>query len=171
LVSELDRLGRENQDVWKKHVREAEESLNRDLRAFRDRISLKVREALQFEYAGAVFEANPAPLETPSTYIGLVFETALENIWFLIPMPVFRLLVHQHFLRSLPWQVEKHLYRLTSEWTEKVMDSIQGMMENADKYVRDELESLANLLSEKADASEEILEDLSRLEEVRKLIY
>jgi hypothetical protein len=171
LVSELDRLGRENQDVWKRLVREAEDTLNRDLQAFRDRISLKVREALQCDYAGAVFEANPEPLEMPSTYIGLVFDTAFEIIWFLIPMRFFRPLAHRHFLRSLPWQLEKHLYRLTSEWTERITGSIQEMMEKANKYVRDELESLDNLLKEKGDDSGDIGEDLARLAELRKIIF
>lgn len=170
LVLELDRLGRENQEVWKSHVREAEDTLNRDLRAFRDRISLKVREALQFEYAGVAFEANPASLEIPSTYIGLVFDTAFENIWFLIPMLIFRPLVHRHFLGSLSWQVEKHLYRLTSEWTERVKDSIQGMMEKAEKYICDELESLEHLLREKTDDSGNIEKDLARLTELQKLV-
>jgi GTP-binding protein EngB required for normal cell division len=170
LVSELDRLGRENQDVWKVHVRKVEGGLNRDLQAFGDRISIKIKEALQYEYAGTSFEAKSTPLEKPSTHLDRVFDTPFEIIWFLIPMPVFRVLVHRHFINSLPWQVEKHLYRLSSEWTERIMDSIQGMMEKAGKHVRDELESLANLLKERMDASGSIEKDLGRLGELESLI-
>jgi hypothetical protein len=51
------------------------------------------------------------------------------------------------------------------------MGAICGMMRAAERHVRDEWESLTNLLRNTADVSGNIQEDLGWCSELRKLIY
>ncbi len=167
LTEKLEQLGRENIQVGDTHVREIESSVNRSARAFAARISDKVREALHFEYTGPVFGGEVVLPEKPSMHLGNVFDTPFEGVWFLVPMWIFRPLIHRHFLHTIPWQVEKHLYRLCSEWTEAMMEAVQSMAKDFQHHVRDEMETFQGLLEASRDSGEDLrmaLEQLGKFE-------
>lgn len=167
LTEKLEMLGREIAQAGEAHVREVEASVNRAARAFEARISGKVREALHFEYTGPVFEGEVVLPEKPSTRLGNVFDTPFDAFWFLVPMWIFRPLVHRHFLKAIPWQVEKHLYRLCSEWTDAMMQAVNGLAKDFQKHVRAEMETIQGLLEGSLDSGEDLrqaLEQLGKLE-------
>jgi GTP-binding protein EngB required for normal cell division len=160
---ELDRLGREHRDAAKGPLEEVEATINREVRAFENRISEKVRAAFGVDYQGNVFELEAPVLEMPSTRIDRAFDTNLELVWFLVPMSLLRTPVHRHFISSLSWQVEKHIHRLTSEWTEKASATIRGVVEEARQHIEDELNSLQVLLERTGDSLEVQERSLDRL--------
>ncbi len=167
LTQRLGLLGREYAPAVEIHVREAEASVNRAARAFADRISDKVKEALHFDYAGPVFGGEVARPEKLSMHLGNVFDTPFEGVWFLVPMWIFRPLVHRHFLKSIPRQVENHIYRLCTQWTEAMMETVKSMTKDFQRHVRDEMETIQGLMEGRQDSGEDLqvaLEQAGKLE-------
>jgi len=77
-------------------------------------------------------------------------------------MPIFRPLVRRHFLRRVPWEVEKNLSRVAAQWADAVGASIDGLFLDATAFLEREVETIAGLVGE-ADA-------VNRCKEVRAAI-
>ncbi|MEA5052055.1 MAG: dynamin family protein [Propionicimonas sp.] len=79
---------------------------------FAQRLGLAVQEALGIELQPPSVAAEaPAPLP-PDITLNPVFDSHLELLSWLIPMRLVRPIMHRHFRRQLPWEVEKNLLRL-----------------------------------------------------------
>ncbi len=89
-----------------RYLNTAIESYSRIVRAFQDRLAQGIEKALHIQFAGAKFEVKIQEPKRPDVYIGNIFMTPWEIVWFLIPMRLFRPLVNHHFLHRLPWDVD-----------------------------------------------------------------
>jgi GTP-binding protein EngB required for normal cell division len=167
LTSRLQVLSAEKGDqITQTHLFKAQKSFSRIVRAFQDRLGRSIEEALHITFSGAEFEARIKKPTHPDIQIGKVFDTDLELIWFLIPMWIFRPLVNRHFLRSLPWEVEKNLHRLASQWSGAVFHSIEALSAQAKSFMENELNTVENLL-EKADDNRALIEkNISAVESI-----
>ncbi|MBN1276101.1 MAG: dynamin family protein [Deltaproteobacteria bacterium] len=148
------------------YLPEALSSSSRIVRAFQDRLSQRIKEALHITFAGAEFDAHIERPESPDIRIGYVFDTDLEFVWFLIPMCIFRPLINRHFLKLLPWEVEKNLYRLSAQWSEAIFRSIEDISKQAKSFMEDELTTIANLLSQTDNSLSDLENAFSLLEEI-----
>lgn len=168
LETSLTRIGADEQDAWRGIVEQADVGLNRVVRAFKDRLAAWVRRALGVEFAGAVFEARLEAPRKPSLRLGRVFDTHIDELWFLIPMTAFRPLIHRQFRRTIAWEVEKNLYRLSSQWTEAIASSIRTMMLDARQHVHGELDTICALVDRASaiETVEDIRRDLQQLERI-----
>jgi GTP-binding protein EngB required for normal cell division len=153
LESRLTQISGTEQAEWGALVQEANVSINRVVRAFKDRLSEKVRQALGIRFEGSAFEARPKPPRQPSLHLGRVFDTHVDALWFLVPMAVFRPLFHRHFRMTIAWEVEKHLYRLASQWNEAIGSAVEAIVVAARDHVHGELDMLTDLLSRSPDDS------------------
>ena len=167
LETSLTKISGEDQGAWGALVQEADVAVNRVVRAFKDRLSEKVRQALGIAFVGAAFEARPQPPRRPSLYLSRVFDTPIDALWSLIPMPVFRPLFHRHFRMTVAWEVEKHLYRLASQWNEAIGSAIEAIVAAARDHVRSELDMLTDLLSRSTDDSGELEAAIAKLASLR----
>ncbi|MBE7560109.1 dynamin family protein [bacterium] len=134
-----------------------------DRPGFQDRVSGDVEAVLHRKVLGATFEAHPA---APGMSISLVGSSTHPGrpSGMLIPMRFVRPLVHRSFRRAVAWEVEKHLYRLASQWTESISASVRALVEAAGQFVERELETLKTLLeSASQESSTDIAETLERL--------
>ncbi|RPI78922.1 MAG: hypothetical protein EHM45_04835 [Desulfobacteraceae bacterium] len=151
LTSHLETLSTiKGEQLAGRHLPKSLDSFSRMVRAFQDRLSQRIQEALHITFTGAEFEARMERPAHPDIRIGKVFDTDLELIWFLIPMWIFRPLINRHFMNSLPWEVEKNLYRLASQWSGAIFRSIENLSAQAKVFMENELNTVENLL-EKAD--------------------
>jgi GTP-binding protein EngB required for normal cell division len=148
----------------------AQASVERAVRAFQDRLSKEIERALGIQFAGARFEAQVEEPSHPDVRLSPTFDTHFELVWFLIPMPVFRPLVHRHFLRRIPWEAEKNLSRVAAQWADAVGGVIDGLVLDAAGFLERELSTIEGLVAAPGSAgrrAEEIrvaLEELSSLE-------
>ncbi len=97
-----------------------------------------------------------------------MFDIPFEIVWFLIPMWVFRPLVNRHFLRRIPWEVDKNLHRLAAQWSQAIAASIDELAQQAQEFMRQELATIEGLVSTAQDqrpAIEEALAVLDGLEQ------
>jgi GTP-binding protein EngB required for normal cell division len=148
----------------------AQASVDRSVRAFQDRLAKEIERALGIQFAGARFEAQVEEPSHPNVRLSPTFDTYFELLWFLIPMPVFRPLVHRHFLRRIPWEVEKNLSRVAAQWADAVGGVIDGLARDASEFLERELSTIEGLVGAPGTAgarSEQIrvaLEELASLE-------
>lgn len=137
----------------------AQASVERSVRAFVDRLAREIERALGIRFEGARFDPQVEEPAHPDVRLSPTFDTYFELIWFLIPMPIFRPLVRRHFLRRVPWEVEKNLSRVAAQWADAMGASIDGLFRDATEFLGREIETIAGLVGE-ADAG-------NRLEEIR----
>ena len=137
----------------------AQASVERSVRAFVDRLAGEIERALGIRFEGARFDPQVEEPAHPDVRLSPTFDTHFELLWFLIPMRIFRPLVRRHFLRRIPWEVEKNLSRVASQWADAVGSSIDVLFRDATEFLGREIETIAGLVGE-ADAG-------NRLEEIR----
>jgi GTP-binding protein EngB required for normal cell division len=168
----LDRLGplsREQGDrLSAQHLAAAQASLGRVVRGFQDRVASNIEQVLHLRFTGAAFAAAVKEPKRPDIDLARVFDTPVQLLWFLIPMSVFRPLVHRHFLRLLPWEAERNLRRLAAQWSQASGDSIDDLARQAQAFIEDELNTIDGLVGKTEDqrpAIEQALALLDRLDQ------
>jgi GTP-binding protein EngB required for normal cell division len=139
----------------------AQASVSRSVRAFQDRLAKEIERALGIGFDGARFDARVEEPSHPDVRLSPTFDTHFELLWFLIPMPLFRPLVHRHFLRRIPWEAEKNLSRVAAQWADAVGTAIDGIAGDGARFLEQELATVERLV----DASGE---PGARLKEIRR---
>jgi GTP-binding protein EngB required for normal cell division len=151
-----------------KFLHEANGSLARLVRAFQDRLAAQIQEALQISFSGADFVADVIKPKRPDISVGRVFDTHLDLLWFLIPMAIFRPLVHHRFRRIMSWEAAKNLYRLASQWSRTIDLCIDDLARQVESFIVNELTTVESLVAEAPDRTLEIekaIRDLQRLQQ------
>ena len=144
----------------------AQASVERSVRAFVDRLAKEIERALGIRFEGARFDPQVEEPAHPDVRLSPAFDTHFELLWFLIPMRVFRPLVRRHFLRRIPWEVEKNLSRVAGQWADAVSASIDGLFRDATAFLEREVETLAGLVgeAEAGNRGEEVRAALAELD-------
>jgi hypothetical protein len=98
--------------------------------------------------------------------VGQVFDSHIDLLWFAIPMGIFHGFFERHFLRIIPWEVEKNLSRLASQWADAVNASIESLASQSMESMRKELMTIEALVSGASDQRMDIEAALRRIEEL-----
>jgi hypothetical protein len=152
LQAELGPLSlQEGEELIVRHLAGARDSFTRVVRGFQDRLAKGIERALRLQFSGARFEASIRQPERPDIRVSRVFDLSLEVVWFLIPMPLFRPLVNRHFLRRLPWEIDKNLHRLAAQWSQAATTVIDDLAGQARGFMREELATIEGLISTAED--------------------
>lgn len=154
----------EGEELTTRHLAAAQASVSRVVQAFQDRLGEGIEQALHTSFRGARFEATIRQPHQPDVRVSRVFDIPFELVWFLIPMGVFRQLVNRHFVRRLPWEVEKNLHRLAGQWSQAIAASIDGLARQAQDFIREELATVEGLVAEAEDRRPAIEQGLATLE-------
>lgn len=97
----------------------------------------------------------------PPVAISQTFMTQWELLWWLIPMSVFGSLFRHHCANRVPWEVEKNLRRLASDWTATTSLAITNLRTQAATWSHTELTTLTRTLSQRPGQATEIREVLT----------
>jgi GTP-binding protein EngB required for normal cell division len=146
----------------------AQASVERSVRAFADRLAREIERALGIRFEGARFDPRVEEPSHPDVRLSPTFDTHFDLLWFLVPMGVFRPLVRRHFLRRVPWEVEKNLSRVAAQWADAVDDSIDGLFRDATAFLEREVGTIAGLIGD-ADAANRLGEIRGALRELAAL--
>lgn len=166
LAAEMSRVSERGETRLAGFLARARSSLHRTVRAFQARLAADIERALGIAFAGARFDAAIAPPERPDVRVGKTFDSNVELLWFLVPMALFRPLVRRHYLKRISWEAEKNLSRLSAQWADAVNASIDGIALQSVAFVRDEIATVARLVSEAGDRRAEIAAALAELGEL-----
>jgi hypothetical protein len=98
----------------------AERRFSRATGIFKNALAANVERCLGIKMSSAEWRGE---IEVPAhadVSISPAFDIHIDSLWFLLPVPLIKLWVHRHFLRSIPWEVEKNLCRLETQWTNSI---------------------------------------------------
>lgn len=112
LAGELGPEARAAAELAAPILREARGPLDGLSQAFVQRLDGHVRRALGVEFQPPVVSPPDPEPEPVDVVLAPVFDSHLELLSWMVPMPLVRPLVHRHFLRLVRWQVEKNALRL-----------------------------------------------------------
>ena len=166
MQEEMVRISGQGAEFLGDFLTEAQTSLQRMVRAFQDRLGQAIFNALGIRFEGSQFHGEIVEPRRPDVRIGMVFDTQIDLLWFLIPMGIFGPLFGRHFLGLVPWEVEKNLSRLANQWAESTNTSIDGLVAQAMDFVDQEvttLETLALSSEDRRDSIQAALDVLATL--------
>jgi GTP-binding protein EngB required for normal cell division len=168
--SEMKEISAQEADLFVAPLERARETLNRAVQGFRDHLAGNIEQALGTRFSVEPFEiefSNPA---IPDIAISNLFMFNTDLLWFVIPMWLFRSWADRHFLNRVPYETEKNLSRLASQWTDGINAAILKMQRDAEKNVRDQISMIESLLSRTKSESRELRTTISEAELLKHMI-
>lgn len=171
LRRETTEISLRDAEVFLVHLKGARETLSRAVQGFRDRLARNIEQALGMRFEAEPFEIDLEKPSSPDVSVGNLFMFNTDLLWFLIPMRLFRSWADRHFLKTVPYEVDKNLSRLASQWTEIVNAAVLKMQRDAERSVRDQLVTVESLLSRKQSEAEGIRKSLGEVESLRGLMF
>ncbi len=171
LYAELGPLShQEGDELTARHIAAARESVTRVVRAFQDRLARDIERALHMTFTGASFEGTIRQPERPDVRLSRVFDIPFEILWFVIPMRIFRPLVNRHFVRRIPWEVDKNLHRLTAQWSEAIAMRIDDLARQVQDFMQKELTTIERMVSKAEDQRPAVEQALATLDELDQTV-
>ena len=155
-------------DTIASHPEEACNHFNSYLKNFRERVNQNIKKTLNINMPMGEVKIKASPLQSPPIHISRTFDSHIDMLWFIVPMPLFRKTLKKHFLNEIPHEIEKNSYRLISQLNDVVNNIIDEMQIYTLEYVERELKSLATTIENQQWNREEIQSMISQLS---KIIY
>jgi len=97
------------------------------LTRFREKLNQNLDKVLGIRIPDKKIEIIVPPLEKTNISVSWAFESQIDLLWFLIPMPIFRNYFLNYFLKQLPRETEKNLFRLVSFLTYNTNNAIDKL--------------------------------------------
>ncbi len=141
----------------------AHASLIRQLEIFRMILEDTIEKVLGVKLAEPDWKIDLVEPANPDIKVIFAFGNHIDQLWFLIPMFIFRRLFERHFLKEIPWTVEVNLSRLAAQWEERINKVIEGMFKQTLKYIKEEISTMETLLSGTHGRTEEIRKLMTEL--------
>jgi hypothetical protein len=147
VVREMRQVSQENGDHFCHPLDNSRLTLSRCEQGFCDRLAANIQRALDISFSPGPIQNEVKKPSVPDTSISSLYLFNTDLLWFIIPMAVFRPWVENHLIGRIPYEIEKNLSRLASQWTDGINAAIFGMQRESAKRVRDQIETVESLLS------------------------
>jgi hypothetical protein len=167
---EISEISVREGDLFTMPLERARETLTRAIQGFRDRLAGNIEQALGTRFSVEPFEIELNRPTIPDIAISNLFMFNTDLLWFVIPMWLFRSWADRHFLNRIPYETEKNLSRLASQWTEGINNAILKMQREAEKNVHEQILTIESLLSRTRSDSQEIRTTFSEIELMKNMI-
>ncbi|MCL6546526.1 MAG: dynamin family protein [Bryobacteraceae bacterium] len=167
ITIEMTRLSNQHRGDFLEPLHRAGRQLSQTLQDFRNRISERTMEALGVPLRTTEVEIEPEIPRSPDIRIGRLFDREWELISFLIPMPLVKGIVENHFRRRIADVVFKNLSRLASQWEQKINPALTAMEKEALGRLDDLVATLERLLASAGQQAPQIRRDLEEAEQLR----
>jgi GTP-binding protein EngB required for normal cell division len=170
ITAEIRRVSNEHRQDFIEPLHRVGRQLSQSLQDFRNRISERTVEALGVPLQTTEVEIEPEIPRAPDIRIGKLFDREWELISFLIPMPIVKGIVENHFRRTIADVVFKNLSRLASQWEGVVNAALAQMEKEAMQRLENLVGTIEHLLSSAVQEAPRIREDADRVEQLRALL-
>jgi hypothetical protein len=164
LTAELAKVTTTGAPLARQLVDNAETRFRRIVEGFRDRLGRNVTQALNLSLSPLSWEVRAPSVVVPDPSFSRTFDISWGMLWWAIPMPLFGWLFRRHFLGMVPWEVDKNIRRLNSDWYEAVEVAVNNLRGQALTWVQAELATLGQLLDHQTDEMPAIEDAIRRLE-------
>lgn len=154
----------ENRPVCDRLLADVQKHFDNYCLHFRERLNHRIEEVLHVKLPKEDFKVKVEPLIHPDIRTSWAFESHIDLLWFLIPMPLFRNTFLKSFLKQLPAEAEKNLRRLVAVLTKNINKAMeQSHLETRD-YICSRLRSIEQLLDRQTSDVDELKASLSEVE-------
>ena len=167
LNREISRVSHTQRAMFCEPLAKVRQHLARTLRAFQDRLAEHVKTALGLSLTPHEFNLEVSEPSAPPVAVGVAFDVPLNLLGYLIPMALARPLVERRLSRQARYEVEKNLSRLAADWRNRISVAIEELRAQAERYARDELATLEQMLAQTNTNELQLREAIRELEAVR----
>jgi hypothetical protein len=109
--------------------------LSRAEQGFRDRLAGNIQQALGIRFSPGPLQSEVKKPSVPDTSISNLFMFNTDLLSFIIPMAIFRPWAEKHLMGRIPYEIEKNLSRLASQWTDGINAAIFGMQRETARWL------------------------------------
>lgn len=164
LAEELRAVSASERGMFCAPIENVRRHLERTLRALQDRLARHVKEALGIELAPREFQFHVQEPASPPVAVGVAFDVTLDLIGYLVPMTIFRGLVHRRLLRQAQFEVRKNMSRLAAAWHDRVSQAIEELKQQAIRHAENELVALEQMLNQRTSDAPKLRATKAELE-------
>ncbi len=164
MAKSMKEVENSERDFMQRYLNEVREHFNNYLTGFRERLNQNLQKVLGVSMPEDDFEIEVKTMEKANISVSWAFESHIDLLWFLIPMPLFRETFRKYFLKQIPFEVEKNLRRLVSLLTNNLNVLIDELHLQSLNYITSELEKIQEVLDMPVSGSEDIREQMRMLE-------
>ncbi len=147
LKIEMNSLISAHQKVGRDYLNSAKLSFTRVLESFRNRTSQKLKESLGVEFDVSLPDIKIDLPEVQFVPFPRAFDTPWDVLSFLFPPFIFKSMFVRHFLKEVPYEIEKNISRLTSAWSDNINTEIDSLAKQMKTQIENEIKSLKNILT------------------------
>ncbi len=144
----------------------AQKNLSFFTQTFTQKLSEKIRQSLGLEIKTLSWQANLPQLKSPDISVYRAFDSNIDLLWFLFPMFIFKNFFKQKFLRQIPLEVEKNLYRTVSILTGLINSQIENLAQQAIKYINQYIDTISKALTIETEKIQQLTTDLQTIEKI-----
>ncbi|OGU41207.1 MAG: hypothetical protein A2X61_13915 [Ignavibacteria bacterium GWB2_35_12] len=168
LQSELFSISDSYHYEFIENLKTAKNHFTHFLRDFRERLTQNISTVLGISLKLEEWEIPIGEIKQPDIRIGRSFDFHLDLIWFLFPMFIFRNIFVNHFRKQILTLIETNLYRMASDYTARINKEIINIERFTINQIKDELDTIGNVILSKDNNSSMILEKINALLEMIK---
>ncbi len=132
-------------------------------KSFKQRLSDNIFKILAVKISEQNLKIENNEIKTPNISISRSFDTHIDLLWFLFPMFLFKKFFFKFFLKQIPFEIEKNLYRTTSLLTNIINKQIKTAEQETIIYISNQLTNIEQILNNTTDNSEEIRQMIDKL--------
>ncbi len=163
LVREIDLLAENTREAWEKLLTGPHKHFVRYLEEARRERNRQIRETLSTELKDQPVELLLPEVVRPDVSVYWAFDTNIDLLWFLIPMPLFRRSFGKFFHKRIATEAEKNLYREISLLTEMINKEIGNMQEETLHHLRNDLITAEKILLAEEDQTPVLKEKITKI--------
>lgn len=170
LTVEMTSVSKRHHDEFVEPVRRVSRQLSQALQDFRNRLSERVLETLGVPLRTTEMELHTEDPRSPDVRIGRIFDRNWELLSWLMPMPLIRGMLQNHFRRKVEDLVFINLSRLAAQWEQIVAASLQSLEREALRRLDGLVGTIEKLTASAGRQAPQIREDLEQLEKLRTAV-
>jgi len=163
LIREIDLLAEETRRQWERLLKEPHKHFVRYLEEARRQRNEQIQEALHTTLQDQPVELVLPEVTRPDVSVYWAFDTNIDLLWWLIPMPLFRRSFGRFFSKRIAAEAEKNLYREVSLLTKDINKSLESMQEETLRQLRNDLITAEKILLAEEDESRNLEEKIHAL--------
>lgn len=163
MTRELARISFSHHAEFQAEVAQADRRLTQAVQDFESRVAERFARVVGMQIRPVEVAAGAREPQAPDVSIGRIFDHAWELLSWAVPMPLFGGMIEGHLARRLPWEVTKHLSRLTTQWEESLRAAILEAQQQAQSAAEEFVSTLERVSSPADGQSEALQRDLERL--------
>ncbi len=133
------------------------------LKIFRERLNQNIEDVFKIKLENEEWQIDIEEIRQPDIIISRAFDFHLDLLWFLFPMCFFRKTFIKHFRKQIPSMAETNLYRLASDYTERINREILKIERQAEQNINIELNTIESIISNDENKSSYILKKIQTL--------